>query len=1226
MKEIIPSFQSKALSKSPSETDFKLYRAALEWNLVDPIVIESKDDFKSHQDWHDKLEPYHHQVTNLITFCRRLPVTLLADDVGLGKTISAGLIVSELVARNRINKILIVCPKILMPQWKEELDLKFGINAVEAIGRELVDVKLPNDSGAVITTYQSAQAYLNRIAESGYQMLILDEAHKLRNLYGTQTAPQVAIRFKKALKDRLFKYVLMLTATPIQNRLWDIYSLVDLLAVARGHENPFGGTGLFARKFIADNRTQARQLVAENKDEFRKIVYGYLYRTRRADVRLYFPQRKVQLHKVQPTADELRLIEVISEPIQKLNPLVQISLLQALVSSPQAFSSQLTTMARNKTVEADIAIEVKSIVDGMQSSSKLEGLKALVAELKKEQGDHWRMVIFTERIETQTTIEIFLSNLGISCGLINGGTGSANQQTIGLFKEDIPKINVIISTRAGSEGVNLQAANVLVNYDLPWNPMIVEQRIGRIQRLASNHKNVVIFNMILQGTFEEYIVGRLMEKLQMASHAIGDIEALLEAAGVDEEDGFEDKIRKLVIDSLAGKDVEKATRLAVESINKAKSVLKEEEESINSLLGSSSDVVEVGPRCPKLPHVVRSMEVEEFTISALNNMGATVSNDGHGRYFVRLGGKNELICFSNTDKSDGVVVCKSGTPFFERIVTHFVGNPLHHVDDTDTNLDNNLRTIISDWMVKFEGLYDGFKIERTQRCFDGTALLRVNITVTHDSYERLIEVKCLSEGEMLKGDNLTEAVEKYLNDPSTLGLPADYLKKKALDDDGVFEFCRFYLERLESEIKSAGDDFARKKRIEDDFTPRVDISLVGLEGKVFRNLQVVASYKIKGDYEYSSTLVVRPASKEILSGPEIKRCQSTNTNVPIDCLGKCEISGTLVLKHLLKKSELSDRCAMEEYFVRCSLTNKRILKDEVEKSDVTGSFVASVYLKTSTLSGRRAEPEHVGHCDFTGSLVLNNELAVSQVSGKKYRIDQESVSSVSGIRGHKQEFVVCSEKNIPLLLSEAEKCEVTGRIVSPGILEECEVSGKKVIPSELGRCSATGKKALKKYIVSSNISKALLLESVAIRSNAGNYCLPAEAKLCSWSLEQCHPEDVHPDHLTGLVMHSRFIDHGVAGCFKLLNDLLNCNFSGEDGKESWSSIVDKAVKVYGSGRYSVESASYSPNKERLAVCLEAKTWAGLMVRYLGLIYSIPDGAVIGNIVSGKRDKKIWIKK
>src|SRR5436189_5193834 len=118
--------------------------------------------------------------------------------------------------------------------------------------------------------------------------------------------------------------------------------------------------------------------------------------------------------------------------------------------------------------------------------------------------------------------------------------------------------------------------------------MIVEQRIGRIQRLASEHASVCIFNIILKGTFEEYIVGRLMEKLQMASHAIGDIEALLEASGIHDQNedtvAFEELIRRLVIASLAGKNVEAATRLAEESITAAKVELETQEKNIDAML------------------------------------------------------------------------------------------------------------------------------------------------------------------------------------------------------------------------------------------------------------------------------------------------------------------------------------------------------------------------------------------------------------------------------------------------------------------------------------------------------------------------------------------------------------------------------------------------------------------------------------------------------------------
>jgi SNF2 family DNA or RNA helicase len=158
-------FQTKILRRSAVPDEYKLYRAALEWDLTDPIVIEMRKDLISEKRWQNHLQPYHHQVTNLITFCRRLPVTLLADDVGLGKTISAGLIASELIARTRISKILIVCPKLLGPQWRDELKTKFDIPAVIAAGKKLIKAE-PEGVGAVITTYASARLHLDKISFS----------------------------------------------------------------------------------------------------------------------------------------------------------------------------------------------------------------------------------------------------------------------------------------------------------------------------------------------------------------------------------------------------------------------------------------------------------------------------------------------------------------------------------------------------------------------------------------------------------------------------------------------------------------------------------------------------------------------------------------------------------------------------------------------------------------------------------------------------------------------------------------------------------------------------------------------------------------------------------------------------------------------------------------------------------------------------------------------------
>ncbi|MDD3487522.1 MAG: DEAD/DEAH box helicase [Candidatus Moranbacteria bacterium] len=403
--------QIKTLKKASSPDVYNLYRAALEWDLTEPIVIEDREDIRSESRWRDRVEPYHHQVTNLISFCRRLPVTLLADDVGLGKTISAGLVMSELVSRGRISKVLIICPKILREQWKEELDIKFNIPSIIVTGKELINAQPPEEAGAVITTYNTARLYLDRVKHDGFDMLILDEAHKLRNLYGVDPTPQVALRFRKALVDRLFKYVLMLTATPIQNRLWDLYSLVDLLTVARGHENPFGNPGLFARKYIADSREKARQLKPEMRDEFRSIVYSYMSRIRRSDAKLHFPDRVVRLHTVDPTPEELNLIEVIAKPIQDLNFLAQIVILQALVSSPEALVKLLNGMAAKKTAPKSLAVAVKAAAKNIHITTKLKGLEALTEKLRIDKPDTWRVVVFTRWRETQTSIRCFLLTL-----------------------------------------------------------------------------------------------------------------------------------------------------------------------------------------------------------------------------------------------------------------------------------------------------------------------------------------------------------------------------------------------------------------------------------------------------------------------------------------------------------------------------------------------------------------------------------------------------------------------------------------------------------------------------------------------------------------------------------------------------------------------------------------------------------------------------------------------
>jgi superfamily II DNA or RNA helicase len=1210
------TFEAKVLQREPRPGDYEVYKAALEWDLIDPIVIESSDDLKSQTRWEGKVTPFHHQVTNLMTFCRRLPVTLLADDVGLGKTISAGLVVSELAARGRVAKILVVAPKLLGSQWKDELESKFDIPAVVAIGKELKSAD-PGEFGVVITTYNTARMYLEQLPADRFQMLILDEAHKLRNLFGVEKPPQVALKFQKALKDRRFRYVLMLTATPIQNRLWDLYSLVDLLAVARGHSNPFGSEGMFARKFIADDREKARRLKPESKDAFQSIVYGYMSRVRRGDANLYFPDRIVRMEKIVPSQGELALIDAIAKPIKSLGILVQISILQALASSPEALSAQLENMGRKGTVPMDLVAKVKHIVATMPTAAKLKGLGKLIERLQAEDPEKWRLVIFTTRRETQTTIEAFLSEMGLKVALINGSTSGRNSETIKGFWAASPVYNVIVSTEAGSEGVNLQIANVLVNYDLPWNPMIVEQRIGRIQRLASKHANVSIFNMTLKGTFEEYIVGRLMEKLQMASHAIGDIESLLEASGLDEDEeggGFEETIRQLVVAALTGADVEEDARLRAESIDAAKEELERERQNIDTLIGNMDGSAETGPRAPKLPPMERSTEPREFVIAALKSLGHLVVEEAEGRVLVEQNGARHYAVFDPDQATGRAVLYAPGSSAFLRLVSRIVASGIHKVSDVSLDPEVGVRNLVNGWAGEFGGKANKIAVSSAERRFSGRAVARVRASVQHDAYERIIEVDCLPGEHSVRGTRpVLAAIAPLIEDVQQIGLNAEAVEASAQRDPAITEFRRFYLERRDVEERAAGDDERKRHKLREDFTPRLTVSLVGLEGVVGRSAIVNVTYALDGQHEYTDTLSLELDEGRIVASPELGLCASSGRTVPVGCLAACSMTGAMVLRHLLVRSESSGRYAQPEFALRCALTGKQILKDEAEASDVTGALVSRDLLKTSAISGTRAEPSYFGRCELTSVDVLTKELAVSEISGKRYRSDQPAVSGVSGKRGHTSEFVTCHETRQLLARAEAEQCAVTGNFVRPGVLVQCEISHKRVLPSELQRCSMTGQLALKEYLVTSSVSQRRFLKEKAVISGQNdNFCMEEEAIICAWSGKRSHPLDTGTCAATGLRVRLEYL--GGQGVLVPVIQLLERTLHSQDHVQLWPRVAERLSMLIGNGKLRIQASVLSPDSKSLAFRCEVKTFLGIMTSYVSAIFSIVDGNIVGRIV------------
>jgi hypothetical protein len=231
---------------------------------------------------------------------------------------------------------------------------------------------------------------------------------------------------------------------------------------------------------------------------------------------------------------------------------------------------------------------------------------------------------------------------------------------------------------------------------------------------------VSILNIILKGTFEEYIVGRLMEKLQLAAHAIGDVESLLEASGIDDDGGesFDEKILRLVLATLAGKDIEYATRQAEKSILEAKAKLEEEEANINAMLGSMDGAEYAGPRAPKLPPNVRSMEAREFTLAALKSLGAEVTPQEPGIYLVEENGGRESIRFDEIDGTERrSTLYAPGSAAFSKLVSKMIATGVHQVEDADNDPARHADEVTRSWIVSFGATPVGTKVDGARRLF-----------------------------------------------------------------------------------------------------------------------------------------------------------------------------------------------------------------------------------------------------------------------------------------------------------------------------------------------------------------------------------------------------------------------------------------------------------------------------------------------------------------------------
>jgi superfamily II DNA or RNA helicase len=1134
------------LPAAPSEGALELHLAALEYALASPLVIRDREDVRSARHWSHLLEPFEHQVRNLITFGRRAPVVLIADDVGLGKTISAGLILSELATRGRVRRALVVAPKILLPQWREELASKFATRAEIATGRA-VRTLAAGSASVVLTTYATAREHMDALRAAGFDLLILDEAHRLRNLHGTADPPRLATVMRQALADRVFTYVVMLTATPIQNRLWDLYSLVDLLCAAKGIDPTLGTPEDFARTYLDDAPSVARALKPAARDAFRRHLAELMVRTDRRGSGLVFPERRVTLQACPPGEVEEALRRLVQRLLPGMNPLTRLSLAEAVTSSPVAFAAQLATMAANGTVAEDVAAQAQTLAARSPTGTKMDVLRALLAELRAGAGAPVRAVVFARRTETVEAVAAALRADGARVGTVRGGQPAANAAAIAGFWAEPPDVEVLVSTDAGAEGINLQAGNVVVNYDLPWNPMVVEQRIGRVQRLASPHRTVAVVNLVVAGSVEERVVGRLIERLQAVADTLGDVEAILEATGAGDEadEDFEKDLRDLVVRALMGQDVAAATAALEATIERAKALYADEKAAVEENLGQLDALHRAGPRLPEFEPVVPRLAVDDLVRGALEADGAVVADDPAGGLQVaRPGEVPWTAVFDEADarltRADPPVLMAAGRPAFERLVAAWTARRGHAVRDARGRPGAAPEAVARAW---FAGLGEGVAVQDVDVLevaprFHGRAWLRAAASVDFDRLERLVSVP-VGEPARYSADGADPPARTELYLPEVAGpaaeAPAQPLADAAAEpvpdalraavhaavaaEPDLARFAAFYAARRTEELARATSE-AIAADVGRRFAPRFAADLHAADGVLVEAARVAVRFAAAGGGPYASELAVEGGA--VVAAPAVAPCAASNVRVPIDVLEACARTGARALPHRLVRSARSGRAALPDHARTCGVTGRLLLDDEVATSAVSGVVADDALFATCAVTGVDALRTELGRCEATGAWVVPGRLARSDVSGRRVRDDQLAASPTSGKRGHASEFRRCAVTGAWIAPDETGISDVSG---APARADLLVVSAKPPhrcgLPTEAASCAVTGRRLLIDELVASAVTGARGDPDAMARSAvSGAYALPAEVVACEATGDLLLPTEAGVCARTGALLRA----------------------------------------------------------------------------------------------------------
>lgn len=565
---------------------------------------------------------------------------ILADEVGLGKTIEAGMIIKELKARGLITRILVVCPTGLVSQWSVEMQEKFHEKFQVILPSDFDTIRRLTDNDdvygqfdRVISSMDSIkpiekhagwsdervekynQERVEAIINSGWDLIIIDEAHRVAG-----SSSDVA-RYKLGyLLSQASPYLLLLTATPHNGktelflrliRLLDEQAFPNYKSIVKEQVAPYlirsekreaidnNGNLLFKKRYTHlveltwDERHSLQRQLYEMVSSYVSKTYDKARRNRKKNMCLIFlmiiMQRMVTSSTAAVRQSLERRLHVLLEEETRANTMSEADLDERDIENGDTDAMEAISLDRTAEIE-----ELKMIISTAKQAEfqhhdvKVDALFDTIDALQSEDPAQ-KIILFTEFVGTQVYLKELLESRGCSVSVLNGSMDIEERND--ALKEFKTTTSIFISTDAGGEGLNLQFANIIINYDLPWNPMKIEQRCGRADRIGQQ-RDVHIYNMIIGDTVESRVREVLEEKLSVIMKELGvdKYSDVLdsEVAECDFTDAYMSSIGHASRIEQNIYSVEKEMRQQAENALKYKDILHEEKD-LTQLVGKESN-------------------------------------------------------------------------------------------------------------------------------------------------------------------------------------------------------------------------------------------------------------------------------------------------------------------------------------------------------------------------------------------------------------------------------------------------------------------------------------------------------------------------------------------------------------------------------------------------------------------------------------------------------------